>query len=708
MNVKNIAAIVMRKIKGLRQISRKEIKEKIKEIPYWISEASLPINRDSLLTLIILLMICSIAALIRLQPLEWGAFLGAYDPHVQYMATKYLIEKGLGAYFHWHNQMAWYPYGQDMWKALYLGVPFTTAILYMIVKLFIPELSIYTFCVYIPVFFGCLTVLAAFFLGKEVANRNVGLLTAFLLAILPAYVSRTTLGFYDNEFLGVFLLTMIFLFMVKGVKPENADKSLRYGIITGLLLAYLAASWGAFLFAFNLLALSILTLIVFKRYQPFLTVYYTSAILIGCALAALVPRTGPQLLLSANLLIPYFTLILLWIIELTRHLPIPFSLQIRTVIIGIIVISLGLGALYLIGLIFGLPSKFWAVINPFFRTQIPLIMSVGEHHPSPWAVFYAQQGMAFLFAPIGTILLMKRRRNEDLVAIVYGLLALYFASSMVRLLLILAPAVAFLAAYGFYSIATPIIDAFRAKPAIISPRRMRVTPIIEKEFLSLFLASLIAISMLTTFYMPNFVDQARYPVTIASSAISARGYYNDWLEVLMWLRMNVPPGTVVASWWDYGYWLQSMGEKTTLVDNATSNSTQIHMVAKAFMSTEEEALKIFKRYNVSYVVVFITVIRDRQGKWRFLMFGDYGKLRWICEIAGYKWEDYWDSTKSMPKEPLYNTTIFKLLMDQYKDAVRDVYQGQVQVYPLQLFKLVYKSEHGWVLVYQPLYNKLYE
>lgn len=46
------------------------------------------------------------------------------------------------------------------------------------------------------------------------------------------------------------------------------------------------------------------------------------------------------------------------------------------------------------------------------------------------------------------------------------------------------------------------------------------------------------------------------------------------------------------SWWDYGYQITGMSNRTVLVDNNTWNNTHIATVGRALASTEEESIKI--------------------------------------------------------------------------------------------------------------------
>lgn len=50
---------------------------------------------------------------------------------------------------------------------------------------------------------------------------------------------------------------------------------------------------------------------------------------------------------------------------------------------------------------------------------------------------------------------------------------------------------------------------------------------------------------------------------------------DDYREAYYWLRMNTPDDARVMSWWDYGYQIAGMADRTTLVDNNTWNNTHI-------------------------------------------------------------------------------------------------------------------------------------
>jgi dolichyl-diphosphooligosaccharide--protein glycosyltransferase len=59
-----------------------------------------------------------------------------------------------------------------------------------------------------------------------------------------------------------------------------------------------------------------------------------------------------------------------------------------------------------------------------------------------------------------------------------------------------------------------------------------------------------------------------------------------------WLNVKTPEDSVVVAWWDYGYWISTLGERKTTSDNSTLLDWQIKKTASMFFSTPENAWKI--------------------------------------------------------------------------------------------------------------------
>ena len=80
---------------------------------------------------------------------------------------------------------------------------------------------------------------------------------------------------------------------------------------------------------------------------------------------------------------------------------------------------------------------------------------------------------------------------------------------------------------------------------------------------------------------------------------------NDWLDALDWMKNNTPKDAVVASWWDYGYWISTMGERASLADNSTSYTYIIENIAKMLLSDPDTSWNTLNEMQADYVLVFV-------------------------------------------------------------------------------------------------------
>jgi dolichyl-diphosphooligosaccharide--protein glycosyltransferase len=92
-------------------------------------------------------------------------------------------------------------------------------------------------------------------------------------------------------------------------------------------------------------------------------------------------------------------------------------------------------------------------------------------------------------------------------------------------------------------------------------------------------------------------------VLAARGAHGDRVIFDDYREAYFWLRQNTPPDAKIMSWWDYGYQITAMGNRTVIVDNNTWNNTHIATVGRAMSSYEHEAYEIMQSLDVDYVLV---------------------------------------------------------------------------------------------------------
>jgi dolichyl-diphosphooligosaccharide--protein glycosyltransferase len=573
-----------------------------------------------------------------------------------------MVDNGFFSWTSWIDTMSWYPQGYNIASAIYPGLAATAAVFYQVANTLNlapgPILSsqvyhpltadpVFNFCVFFPVIMAVLTVLVIYFVGKDFGGKEVGLFSAFFLALSSAYISRTSLGFFDDETVGIFGILLFAFFFLRSIDSKRSLKStISYAVAGGLSLGYLFSSWGAARYPLGITLIFVLVLLLLKRYSTRLLVSYSTTFAVTIAIALTVPKLGVAFLTEPTVLAVAGMFLVLAVMELSRRISTP---QQKTMfVVGFIaMIVVAFVVLTATGFMGNIEGKFLSVIFPGERLgDSPvqqLVQSVQEHRPATWGSFYYDLGIGILFVPVGLYFLLQNPTNRNIFYAIFGLTAIYFAGSMARLTLLLAPAVALLWAYALVQLVKPFVTIMREKPN--APRRkMRFRPKVGKEFSAAFIILMFAL-LTITFVLPGtenadysrVIERANSPTTIAASSLPLRPteIISDWLDTLNYMRVNLDDNSVVMSWWDYGYWITAIANKTTLADNGTVNATQIGAIGRAFISDEATAMEFMKAMDVTHVVVYSSFGTDGESSTLYdAGYGDEGKWRWMAKIGG--------------------------------------------------------------------------
>ena len=78
---------------------------------------------------------------------------------------------------------------------------------------------------------------------------------------------------------------------------------------------------------------------------------------------------------------------------------------------------------------------------------------------------------------------------------------------------------------------------------------------------------------------------------------------DDYREAYFWLRDHTPADARVMAWWDYGYQITGIGNRTTIADGNTWNHEHIATLGKILSAPEDEAHKI-ARHLADYILVW--------------------------------------------------------------------------------------------------------
>ncbi len=631
-----------------------EIKNKIITAFESLGALRVTVSHTSLLHASLLLLILFLAFMVRILPMRWGYYLSEFDPHWQYRFTKHTVENGFFSWLSWRDPMSWYPWGRSAARTSFPGLPLTAAFFYSLAQMLglsIPPMytpnplttdPVFNFCVIFPVIMGTLTCLVMYLLGRDIGGKEVGLFSALFLALNSSYISRTSLGFFDDETVGIFGILLFIFFFLRSIEPERSLKgNLTYGVAAGLSLGYVIASWGAARYPIGMATLFVFVLLLMRRHSSRLLTSYSATFGVALFIAVNIPFVGFRFLTEVTTMAALGVFLLLCLAEGVSYIK---GTRRKTLFVfGFLAFCI---VLFLVlswaGYIRPLGRKYLSILNPYTRLEHPLIESVQEHRPTAWASFYFDFGIGVLFVPVGLFFAVQTPTNRNLFLCIFGLSSIYFAGSMVRLTLLMAPALCLLWALAVVRLSRPFITLLKEVPTI-SRRRLGLGAHVGREFGGAFLL-LILLLLTFTFVLPSSesnigaprtLDHAYMPTTLASASMPVKpnAPVSDWFDAFNWMRTD-DSVKVIASWWDYGYWITTIGNKTSLADNGTWNWTQIEKIGLMFMSNESRAVEILREYDATHVLVFTTFRSDGTGHgW-----GDEGKWFWMARIAnGTQW-----------------------------------------------------------------------
>jgi len=495
------------------------------------------------------------------------------------------------------------------------------------------------FCAMIPPLMAALGVFVLYFVGKDLGGKAVGLLAALILAISAATITKITLGFFTTENVGMFAIPAFILFFLRAIEEERSIKStVGYSLGAAAVLTYFILGWGASYYMIDLAALFVFVLILLKRYSRRLFLVY--GLTFGPSLLlAVSSRTevGPSYLATFSVLPAAGVFGLLCLNEITRTLT---SAREKFMFVVLFVAGIigSFTVLAFAGYLGGIAAKLLVVVDPLTRGANPLIESVAEQQINSWGQMYYDLGIAILFFLVGLFFIARNLTNKNLFILLFALTSVYFAASMIRVMVILAPAFALVAAIGIVGLSKPFVTLLK-EPLKLTGKRKALEHV-GKEFsgVAIFLIFIVLMTNLAfspqTGGVPLVYNQAYQPVTITAGSLSVTPTVpvTQWYDMLAYLNNLNNRSTVVVSWWDYGYWLSFLGNVTTLTDNATINETQIENVGFIFMANETYSLNMLKQYGAQYILVFVTAGSD--GSFVNWAGGDNGKWTWMAEISG--------------------------------------------------------------------------
>ena len=290
-----------------------------------------------------------------------------------------------------------------------------------------------------------------------------------------------------------------------------------------------------------------------------------------------------------------------------------------------------------------IPSfRYLNAINPFLTTSVALVDSVAEHATTSIRESFFFHSILMIFAGLGIWFILTKKEFENklfiqndmkIFILIIGITGVYVSSAFVRLEV-------------FASISLIILSAIGL--SILTKQIFKIESIGKKKYLFKipYLIIIVVIFMIPLTYPAeaNWINVLDVPQTILNGG-TFHPPGNDWLETLEWVKINTSEDAIIASWWDYGYWITALSERTTVVDNATISTWQIEKMSEIFLSHPDYSWKILNDWDINYVVIFVSgekypTVNQNEFLYVLGAGGDESKLPWFIQIAGLPIENY--------------------------------------------------------------------
>merc|ERR1712136_32448 len=625
------------------------------------SKASLlnAVGYKSLITFTVLALAWLVGFASRLfAVIRFESIIHEFDPWFNYRATANMVQHGFYNFLNWFDERAWYPLGRIVGGTVYQGLMVTSGFIHWFLNSLHITVNIRNVCVFLAPLFSGLTAISTFFLTRELWDSGAALFAACFISIVPGYISRSVAGSYDNEGIAIFALQFTYFLWIRSLKSG----SVFWAICTAVSYFYMVSAWGGYVFIINLIPLHVFTLLLMSRFTRRLYVAYTTFFIMGLLLSMQIPFVGFQPIRTSEHMASLGVFGLLQAYCLLDYLKTKITKsQFKTlfsfallVICGVLVV--GVVALTWAGYIAPWSGRFYSLWDTgYAKIHIPIIASVSEHQPTTWSSFFFDLHILSSTFPVGLWYVIKNINDERVFIVLYACSAVYFAGVMVRLMLTLTPVVCVLSAIAFSRLLQLYLkeEETTAKNGDSSEdespnekgmydkagklKKMKHEQLKENEAdqgLGVNVRSFVIVAVMMMLMM--FAVHCTWVTSNAYSSPSivlasygqdgTRQIIDDFREAYYWLWQNTPDDSRVMSWWDYGYQIAGMANRTTLVDNNTWNNSHIALVGKAMSSNETAAYKIMTDLNVDYVLVIFGGVIGFSGD-------DINKFLWMVRIA---------------------------------------------------------------------------
>mmetsp|Transcript_75547 Transcript_75547/g.157590 ORF Transcript_75547/g.157590 Transcript_75547/m.157590 type:complete len:856 (+) Transcript_75547:106-2673(+) len=535
-------------------------------------------------------------------------------------------------------------------------------------------MSLNDVCCLVPAWFGALATFLVFLLASELSeSTSVGLAAAAIMSIIPAHIMRSVGGGFDNEAVAVSAFCLTLWLWVRCVRTP---KSWPIGVLAGLAYVGAAATWGGYIFINNLIALHACILVVLGKYNTGLYRAFTLYYIIGTWGAMRVPVIGWAPLRSLEQMPSVLVFGTYQIIEFCEIVRRRYGGEkftpwkyfgFRVAVFTTIGLVAGAVAWVLMemGVFMPLGARIRGLFLEAVKTGNPLVDSVAEHSPANERAYELYLGKPRFLAVFGLLFCWHQRTPGKFLIFLYAAVAFHYSLKMSRLMIICGPVVSVLAGFPvglifdwclnqFIGLVSPRLPA---EPYVPLPPRSggmgsiyrtiwhyfggMIYPQEVKDlckakdslgstlwFVDRPVRAIVAWAILVAAWNRFLPDSKEFIAHCEEVAVhmsspqlmfettlrdGRKVIVDDYIRGYEWIRDNTPEDSRVMAWWDYGYQITGVANRTSIADGNTWNHEHIATLGRILTGPEKRCHNAM-RHLADYVLVWAGGHGDDMGK----------------------------------------------------------------------------------------------
>ena len=625
-------------------VQNAEAAVEIKERPRLLKMPSLSLRpgRATLLLGAILLL----ALVIRLLPMTFSIVNGRvdfaeFDPYYHMRRIVDMVQNfpSVNSFDSYVN----YPYGYAIgWPPLF---DLTAAVFSLVVGLGSPgRLTIEVASSIVPIIMGLLSIVAGYYLVKDIVNEKAALLSSLFMAIMLGAVYTQVFAYVGHhvlEVLGALSLYLLFMRGVSGAKGEGMrlsnllshKKPLAYAALAGVAMAALIFSWDGAVVYIAVVAAYAFIQYAYDAFKKESSEYLTVVGAVASAVAFVI--VTPFAALSGSGQSFSFSFVYLsWF-----HIIFLLSMTLFFVIVGVLYKVTSdrkypwyLSPLAVIVILAAAVAGIWLALPGLYSTLMggvdfltgsgSVLSAINEIEPLfypggqfSWAIPWTYFSTAGLLAILGLAafvavkLIDKKLTNGELFLLVWTAIVLVLGIMQARFVYLLAVIVAIFAGYLVYKafelsglfIALGMEKTRTKKSGQAAKGKPSGEAVITPPMVAVLIVAAIALAPIIW--------------TSVSFCTSNQYYYTtDWDNACQWVDAHTPatsdvysasqgthPQYGIMSWWDYGDYILYEAERPAIANNF---QTGVADSANFFVAQNEaSANAIMDKDNAKYVML---------------------------------------------------------------------------------------------------------